>query len=367
MLDLLNYNRPQLEDFFEQAWQMPRFRARQLVQWVHGHQQHDFTQMLNLSQTLRAKLQASAQIKLPSIQSDKTAQDGTRKWLFGLDDGNWIETVYIPEAKRATLCISSQVGCALDCSFCATGKQGFNRNLTTAEIIGQLALAKQLLAQTRTAEPDRHLPEISNVVMMGMGEPLLNFDNVTAALDLMMDDLAYGLSKYRVTVSTSGVIPAMQRLKAESPAALAVSLHATSNPLRDHLVPLNKKYPLEALLPVCQDYFADHPKRSVTYEYVMLDGLNDRPEDIKALKQRLQQHRCKINLIPFNPFPGSPYRCTAMPKIEDFKAQLQAAGFNTTIRKTRGQDIDAACGQLAGKVFDKTKRTAAGRARRESR
>ena len=270
--------------------------------------------------------------------------------MFSLDQGNAIETVYIPEPKRGTLCISSQVGCALNCSFCSTGKQGFNRNLSHAEIIGQLSIAKQRLSILNPQAV------ITNVVMMGMGEPLLNYDPVVNAMDLMMDDLAYGLSKYRITLSTSGVVPAMMRLKQDSLAALAVSLHAPHDELRNQLVPINKKYPLQQLMEVCRHYYENEPKRSVTFEYVMLKGVNDSISHAKQLIRLLQGVSAKMNLIPFNPFPGTQYECSDRDVIEAFQERLVRSGLPTWIRRTRGQNIDGACGQLAGQFADRTGR-----------
>jgi 23S rRNA (adenine2503-C2)-methyltransferase len=280
------------------------------------------------------------------------SEDGTRKWLLDVGNGNAIESVFIPETNRGTLCISSQAGCALDCSFCSTGKQGFNRNLTTAEIIGQLWLANRLLGATADGER-----VISNVVMMGMGEPLANLENVVTALRLMLDDHAYGLSRRRVTVSTSGIVPAMDRLREECPVALAVSLHAPNDALRDELVPINRKYPLRELLAACQRYLTAAPRDFVTFEYVMLDGVNDSDAHARELVAIAHDVPCKYNLIPFNPFPKSPYRRSPAERIRRFAGILQDAGIVATTRKTRGDDVDAACGQLAGQVLDKTRRT----------
>jgi 23S rRNA (adenine2503-C2)-methyltransferase len=276
--------------------------------------------------------------------------DGTRKWLLQLDDGNRIETVFIPEENRNTLCVSSQVGCALNCSFCSTARQGFNRNLTTAEIVGQL-----WLAQRRVGEGESH--RIGNVVLMGMGEPLLNLDNVVNAIRLMLDDFAYGLSKRRVTLSTSGVVPAMDRLREACDVSLAVSLHATDDALRDVLVPINRKYPITELLAACKRYVDREGRRKITFEYVMLDGVNDTPAHARALLRLLRDVPAKINLIPFNPFPGTSYRCSSPEAIEEFQTLLMNAGMITMVRKKRGDDIDAACGQLVGKVADRSRRT----------
>jgi len=350
-VNLLNYSKTALEAFFTELGEKP-FRARQVLQWIHQQDVFDFDQMLNLSKALREKLKTIATVEVPEIAFDQVSIDGTRKWLLKLSCGNNIEMVYIPEHTRGTLCISSQVGCGLNCTFCATGAQGFNRDLTVAEIISQLTIAKRLLANE---DPPR---TITNVVMMGMGEPLLNFDNVVAAMDLMMDDLAYGLSKYRVTLSTSGLVPEIKRLSYTSKVALAISLHAPNNALRNELVPLNKKYPLEELIKACKAYFNDRDehKRYITMEYVMLDGVNDKPEHAKQLAALLEGVRCKINLIPFNPFPMTQYKRSSPERIASFQKQLMIAGYNTIVRRTRGEDISAACGQLAGDFKDKTSR-----------
>lgn len=353
-LNLLGLDRPALHAFLATLGEKP-FRADQILKWVHQQRIDDIDVMTNLSKTLRDKLRESTCIQLPEIIWEKVSNDGTHKWLLRLTGGNSIEMVFIPEKRRGTLCISSQVGCALDCRFCSTGKQGFSRNLTMAEIIGQLQLAIRRLSHLQT---DHAKPVITNVVFMGMGEPLLNYDNVIPAMNLMMDDNAYGLSKYRVTLSTSGMIPAMLQLKAASPAALAVSLHAPNDALRNVLVPLNKKYPLRELMAVCRDYFAGHAKRVVTFEYVMLNGINDSAQHAKELVDLLRQVPCKLNLIPFNPFPLTEYTCSPMETIREFQKIVQTSGIHTTIRKTRGDDIDAACGQLVGKFQDRTSRNA---------
>jgi len=329
------------------------FRAQQLIQWIHQSGINDFSKMSNLSKALCAKLTQIAEIRLPEIVSTEKSSDGTHKWLIKLECGNCIETVFIPEEKRGTLCVSSQVGCALNCSFCSTGKQGFNRNLTVAEIISQVWLSVRALSNKNGLHDKR----ITNVVMMGMGEPLLNFDNVVMAMDIMMDDLAYGLSKRRVTLSTSGIIPEMERLREISPVSLAVSLHAPNDLLRNVLVPVNKKYPLAQLMAVCKNYFANEPKRVVTFEYVMLKGVNDTPEHAKQLIKLLHDVPAKVNLIPFNPFPLTQYERSSKTAIDAFRNQLVAKGINTITRKTRGDDIDAACGQLAGEVKDRTSRS----------
>ena len=285
---------------------------------------------------------------------NKLHKDGTHKWLFKLDDGNAVETVFIPERTRGTLCVSSQVGCALNCSFCSTGKQGFNRNLSVSEIIGQVYQAEKRLQQTQQVKRER---AVTNVVMMGMGEPLLNFDNVVIAMDIMMDDLGYGLSKRRVTLSTSGVIPAMLKLKEVSDVALAVSLHAPNDELRNKLVPINKKYPIAPLMEVCRDYFTG-TRRRVTFEYVMLEGVNDSKKHANELIKILKSVPAKVNLIPFNPFPMTEYRCSSPSVIENFRERLDNAGINCIVRRTRGDDIDAACGQLVGNFQDRTPRRA---------
>lgn len=352
-INLLNFNAEQMRAFISSKGEKP-FRAQQLMQWIHQFGVVKFDEMTNLSKSFRAMLHQEAEVVVPEIVAEQTSNDGTCKWLLKLDCGNSIEAVYIPEKARGTLCVSSQVGCGLNCSFCSTAKQGFNRNLSTAEIIAQLWVAVRMLSKTK----GQHDRRVTNVVMMGMGEPLLNFDAVVAAMDLMMDDHAYGLSKRRVTLSTSGVIPAMQRLKEQSDVALAVSLHAPTNELRDVLVPVNKKYPLEQLIPLCRDYFKGDSKRVVTFEYVMLKGVNDQAEHAKALVKLLKNVPCKVNLIPFNPFPMTQYECSSLKAINAFRDCLTANGINTITRKTRGDDIDAACGQLAGEFKDRTSRSA---------
>ena len=304
--------------------------------------------MSNLSKPLREKLKEKSEINFLDIALDQLSHDGTRKWLFRLSEGNCIETVFIPEDSRGTLCVSSQVGCAVNCTFCSTGKQGFSRDLTVAEIIGQVLLASRLLLPQKKA--------ITNVVMMGMGEPLLNFNNVVQTLDILLDDYAYGLSKRRVTVSTSGIIPKMIELKKRSPVALAVSLHAPNDELRNVLVPVNRKYPLSELMSVCSDYFKEEPRRAVMMEYVMLDDINDSDLHAKQLIQLLKNKAVKVNLIPFNPFPKTTYHCSPMEKIKKFQKKLMDSDIMTTIRRTRGEDIEGACGQLVGKVEPKNKK-----------
>jgi 23S rRNA (adenine2503-C2)-methyltransferase len=349
--NLLNYDTAQLAGFFAEIGEKP-FRAKQLLRWMHQFGEADFSRMSDLAKPLREKLAAGAVIEVPAIVSDSIAEDGTRKWLVDVGAGNAVESVFIPEANRGTLCVSSQAGCALDCKFCSTGKQGFNRNLTVAEIIGQLWIANKALGAV--PKGDR---VISNVVMMGMGEPLANFDNVVTAMQLMLDDNAYGLSRRRVTLSTSGIVPAIDRLRDSCPVALAVSLHAPNDALRDALVPINRKYPLAELLGACSRYLDRAPRDFITFEYVMLDGINDSAEHARQLIALVRDVPCKFNLIPFNPFPNSGFKRSSAEVIRRFAEILLAAGLVVTTRKTRGDGIDAACGQLAGKVEDKTRRT----------
>ncbi len=345
------------------------FRARQLERWIHQRGASDFEAMTDIPKTLRGVLRENAEISAPRVLRDSTAADGTRKWLLDVGTGNAIEAVFIPERHRGTLCVSSQAGCALECSFCATGRQGFNRNLTSAEIIGQLWLASRALQNqdgraaatpadgTGVTRPGSVISRpITNVVMMGMGEPLANFDNVVTAMRLMLDDDAYGLSRRRVTLSTAGLVPAIDRLRDACPVALAVSLHAPDDKLRDELVPINRKYPLEKLLGACLRYIEKAPRDFVTFEYVMLDRVNDSVAQARQLVERVRDVPCKINLIPFNPFPNSGYQRSTREAIARFRDVLTAAGLTATVRKTRGDDIDAACGQLAGQVRDKTRR-----------
>ena len=350
-MNLIGLDAAGLARFFAAQGEKP-FRARQLLRWIHQQGETDFARMSDLAKPLRDQLAASARIDAPVIVGDTTAEDGTRKWLLKVDEANAVEAVFIPETNRGTLCISSQAGCVLDCAFCSTGKQGFNRNLSTAEIIGQLWLANNKLRSAENPRP------ISNVVMMGMGEPLLNLDNVIPALRLMLDDNAYGLSRRRLTVSTSGVIPGMDRLRDECPVALAVSLHAPNDALRDRLVPVNKKYPLRELVAACNRYLEKAPRDFITFEYVMLDGVNDSETQARELVALAKRVRCKFNLIPFNPFPGAEFSRTDADRIRRFAQVLQGAGLTVTTRKTRGDDIAAACGQLAGDVVDRTRRRA---------
>ena len=357
MINLLDFDAVGLTDWFAQLGEKP-FRARQVLRWIHRFGVDDFGQMTDVAKSLRAKLADMAEIRGPVPVRDSTAADGTRKWLLDVGSNNAVEAVFIPEANRGTLCISTQVGCALECSFCSTGKQGFNRNLTTAEIIGQLWHANRMLgAVKQPGFGDSGERVISNVVLMGMGEPLANFDNVVTALRLMLDDHAYGLSRRRVTVSTSGIVPAMDRLRDECPVALAVSLHASNDGLRDRLVPINQKYPLRELMAACQRYLERAPRDFVTFEYVMLDGVNDSEAHARELVALVRDTPCKFNLIPFNPFPNSGFLRSPAERIRRFAAILIDAGIVTTTRKTRGDDVDAACGQLAGQVQDRTRRT----------
>ncbi|EKD75743.1 MAG: hypothetical protein ACD_44C00034G0002 [uncultured bacterium] len=346
-VNLLNFNRENLAACLVE-WGEPAYRGTQLLQWIHQKGVFDFDAMSNLSKPLREKLKEKSEINFLDIALDQLSHDGTRKWLFRLSEGNCIETVFIPEDSRGTLCVSSQVGCAVNCTFCSTGKQGFSRDLTVAEIIGQVLLASRLLLPQKKA--------ITNVVMMGMGEPLLNFNNVVQTLDILLDDYAYGLSKRRVTVSTSGIIPKMIELKKRSPVALAVSLHAPNDELRNVLVPVNRKYPLSELMSVCSDYFKEEPRRAVMMEYVMLDDINDSDLHAKQLIQLLKNKAVKVNLIPFNPFPKTTYHCSPMEKIKKFQKKLMDSDIMTTIRRTRGEDIEGACGQLVGKVEPKNKK-----------
>jgi len=330
-----------------------RFRATQLFRWIHQRGARNFEQMSDLAKSLREKLKTSAHITALPVISQHISADGTIKWLFDVGDGNAVESVFIPEDDRGTLCVSSQAGCAVGCRFCSTGHQGFSRNLSTAEIVAQLWFAEHFLRQ-HLGTSER---VISNVVMMGMGEPLQNYGALIPALKVMLDDHGYGLSRRRVTVSTSGVVPMVERLAQDCPVALAVSLHAPNDALRDSLVPLNRKYPLDELLQVCVRYLDHAPRDFITFEYCMLDGVNDSPEHARELTALVQRHRirCKFNLIPFNPFPASGLTRSPQARVQAFAKQLLDAGIVTTVRKTRGDDIDAACGQLAGDVKDRTR------------
>lgn len=351
-VNLLGLSRKQMEAFFA-AMGEKAFRAQQVMKWIYQEGVDEFDAMTNLSKVLREKLKERAEIRLPEVVQDHPSSDGTRKWLLKVDEINHIEMVYIPEAERSTLCVSSQVGCTLACSFCSTARQGFNRNLTTAEITGQIALATRIIGLPQ----NKGERVITNVVLMGMGEPLLNLENVAPALELMQDDLAFGISKRRVTVSTAGVVPGIDQLRELSDVSLAVSLHAPNDELRDQLVPINKKYPIKELMAACKRYVAGKPHRRVTFEYVMLAGVNDSLEHARQLVKILRPVPSKVNLIPFNPFPGAPYECSSLAQINAFREVIMQAGIITVTRKTRGEDIAAACGQLAGKVQDRTRRS----------
>jgi 23S rRNA (adenine2503-C2)-methyltransferase len=355
-VNLLDFDAEGLAAWFAGHGEKP-FRARQVLRWMHRFGEDDFGRMTDVAKSLRATLAAEAEIRGPVTVRDTSADDGTRKWLLDVGADNAVETVFIPEANRGTLCVSTQVGCALECAFCSTGKQGFNRNLTTAEIIGQLWHANRVLgAVKQPGVGDSGERVISNVVLMGMGEPLANFDNTVAALKLMLDDNAYGLSRRRVTVSTSGIVPAMDRLREAVPVALAVSLHAPDDKLRDRLVPINKKYPLKELMAACRRYLESAPRDFITFEYVLLDGVNDSDAHARALLALVKDVPSKFNLIPFNPFPDSGFYRSPPERVRRFQEILMAAGVVATVRKTRGDDIDAACGQLAGQVKDKSRR-----------
>lgn len=352
-INLLGLDRKAMQDFFISLGEKS-YRADQALKWIHFHGIHDINAMTNFSKSLREKMLAVSIIQPPDVAYENTSPDDTHKWVIRLADGNCIETVFIPSKTRGTLCVSSQVGCTLNCDFCSTGKQGFNRNLTSAEIIGQVWVAVRHLSKMEGT----HDHAVTNVVMMGMGEPLLNFDPVVSAMNIMLDDYCYGLSKRRVTLSTAGVIPAMYRLREVSDVALAVSLHAPNDELRNILVPLNKKYPLKELIQACKDYFAGDKRRYVTIEYVMLDGVNDQVHHAKQLIVLLKDVRSKVNLIPFNPFPNTSYKRSSQETIDRFQKILMDAGLNCITRKTRGEKIDAACGQLVGQVKDRTRRSA---------
>jgi 23S rRNA (adenine2503-C2)-methyltransferase len=351
-VNLLGMTRAELESFVAGFGAKP-YRARQLLKWIYRRGESDFARMTDLAKDFRAELALRAEIRVPEIVSARTASDGTRKWLLRMPGaaGNEqvVETVFIPEPGRGTLCVSSQIGCALDCSFCATGAQGFNRNLTAAEIIGQLWLANRELGY----EPDGERI-VSNVVLMGMGEPLANYRNVLPAMQLMLDDLGYDLSRRRVTLSTSGLVPQIYRLAEDANVALAVSLHAPNDRLRDELVPINRKHPIAELLAACWHYLERQNGRSVTFEYTMLDGVNDKPEQARELARLLRGRDAKVNLIPFNTFPGTRYRRSSAEAIRRFRDLLMQGGVMATVRRTRGDDIDAACGQLRGQVLDRT-------------
>lgn len=361
-INLLGMTREALEAFFISLGEK-KFRATQVMQWIHARGVDDFDAMSDLGKGLRAKLGELAEIRAPAVVLRDFSQDGTRKWVLEMDGGGKVETVFIPDGERGTLCVSSQVGCALDCSFCSTGKQGFQRDLSAAEIIGQVWIANRSFPP-RTNMGERN---ITNVVMMGMGEPLLNLGSVLPALELMKDDFAYGISRRRVTVSTSGVVPGIDALGEAIDVSLALSLHAPNDELRSELVPINRKYPIAEVLAACKRYLARYPTnshRSITMEYVMLKGVNDSVEHAQQLAALLRDIPSKINLIPFNPFPNSGYERSSNNQIRRFQETLMAAGYVTTVRTTRGEDIDAACGQLVGQVNDRTRRSERWRASR---
>ncbi len=351
--NLLGMTPVQLASYFEEIGEKP-FRATQVLKWMHQHGAESFDEMTNISKTLRVKLNEQAEIREPEVVSQDISKDGTRKWVIRVDGGSCVETVLIPEGNRGTLCVSSQVGCSLNCSFCSTGKQGFNRNLSAAEIIGQVRIAIKSFGAMDPANKR----VVTNVVMMGMGEPLMNFERVVSAMTLMMEDNAYGLSKRRVTLSTAGVVPAIDKLGDVLDVSLAVSLHAPNDKLRDELVPVNKKYPIKELMDACHRYLGKlNDKRVITIEYTMMEGVNDLPEHAHQLAKLLKTLPCKLNIIPFNPFPNSGYTRPKAAAIEHFKNTMHKAGIRTTVRRTRGEEIDAACGQLVGIVEDRTKRT----------
>jgi 23S rRNA (adenine2503-C2)-methyltransferase len=353
-VNLLGLSRPQMEEFFLTMGEK-KFRAQQVLKWIHHHQADSFEQMTDVGKALRQKLSEVAEIRGPKVTHESISRDGTRKWVFEMDNGGAVETVFIPDGRRGTLCVSSQVGCAVDCSFCSTGEQGFQRDMTSAEIIGQVWQA------SRAFGPRRNLGQhpITNVVMMGMGEPLLNYDKVLTAMRIMKDDLGYGIGKKRITVSTSGVIPKMNQLSEDLDVSLAVSLHAPNDELRNQLVPLNRKYPLKDLMAACKRYSKNitHRHNTITMEYVMLRDVNDKPEHARQLVKLLNGIPVKVNLIPFNPFPHAGYERSRKNDILEFHKYLNDNGVMTTVRTTRGDDIDAACGQLVGQVKDRTRRS----------
>jgi 23S rRNA (adenine2503-C2)-methyltransferase len=351
-INLLGLSPKKMDAFFEGLGEK-RFRTQQMLKWIHQIGESNFDNMTNMSKSMRAKLAEVAEISLPEIIHEQVSKDGTRKWVMRMPGGSSIETVYIPEKERGTLCVSSQIGCALDCSFCSTGKQGFNRDLTVSEIIGQVFVASQCL----DTPGEKRVRRITNVVMMGMGEPLLNFDNVVDSMELMMNDFAYSLSKRRVTLSTSGVVPMMDKLGNLADVSLAISLHAGNDKLRDVLVPINKKYPIKELIAATNRYLEKLPdRRKATIEYTMMKDVNDSIEDAEEIAEVLKNTPCKINLIPFNPFPNSGYERPSNNRVYRFRDLLHERGFIVTIRSTRGDDIDAACGQLVGQVEDRTRR-----------
>lgn len=351
--NLLDLDRGAMEQFFASLGER-RFRAEQLLKWIYRQGVTEFGSMTDLSKILRGRLAEIAVVDAPEVARMERSIDGTRKWLFRLHDGNCVETVFIPEEQRGTLCVSSQVGCALNCTFCATARQGFSRNLGVAEIIGQVWQVERMLAAD--AGPDRRT--LTNVVLMGMGEPLLNYDNVVSAMRLLLDDIGFGLSRRRVTLSTAGVVPAIDRLAQDCPVSLAVSLHAPDDDLRNQLVPLNRKYPIAALLAACRRYVQGESRRRVTFEYTLMDGVNDSVGHARRLRRLLADMPAKVNLIPFNPVIGVPYRRSPPAAIDRFRDELLAGGVMTITRRTRGEDISAACGQLAGRVVDRTRRSA---------
>ena len=353
--NLLGLPRSALEAFVAELGSKP-FRARQLMGWIYKRGVDSFASMTDLAKEFRAQLDERACVRVPEVVRLQRSADGTRKWLLSADSSQAFEMVFIPEPERGTLCISSQVGCALDCAFCSTAQQGFNRNLTSAEIVGQVWLAQRELAAERAAqaEPAGSERVVTNVVLMGMGEPLANLRNVVPALNILLDDFGFDLSRRRVTLSTSGLVPQIYRLAAECNVALAVSLHAPDDELRNELVPINRKHPIAELLEACWHYIDEQNGRSVTFEYVMLDGVNDAPQQARALARLLKGHPAKVNLIPFNPFPGTRYRRSPQAAIQCFRDELLRQGVLATTRRTRGEDIDAACGQLAGRVIDRT-------------
>ena len=359
--NLFDLDRVGLEDFFEQVLDEKRYRAHQVMKWIHHRHETDFAAMTDLGKALRAKLEQHAVVHVPQVIFDKASADGTHKWLLGMDPKNAIETVFIPDKGRGTLCVSSQVGCALNCQFCSTATHGFNSNLSTAEIIGQVWVAARHLGNV----PHRQR-KLTNVVMMGMGEPLMNFDNVVRAMGIMRDDLGYGLANKRVTLSTSGLVPQIDQLGEASDVSLAVSLHAPNDALRTELIPLNRKYPIAELLAACQRYVVRKPRSSITFEYTLMKGVNDQPAHARELAQLMRRFdnavqmkdAAKVNLIPFNPFPGTRFERSDEADIRAFQKQLQDARVLTTVRRTRGDDIDAACGQLKGQVSDRTRRQA---------
>ncbi len=352
-VNLLGLSPSKLEDFFEEIGEK-RFRATQVLKWIHQLGATNFDEMTNISKALRAKLSEMAEIRDPEVVLENISKDGTRKWVIRTDGGSCVETVLIPENGRATLCVSSQIGCSLDCSFCSTGKQGFNRNLSAAEIIGQVRVAIRSFGPFDPSGDRR----VTNVVLMGMGEPLMNFENVVDATQLMMEDNAYGLSKRRVTLSTAGVVPALDKLAEVSDVSLAVSLHAPNDELRNQLVPINRRYPINELIDSCNRYLKSlNDKRVATVEYTLIAGVNDQPEHARQLVKLLRRLPSKLNLIPFNPFPNSDYERPSESAILAFKQVMLNAGILTTVRKTRGDDVDAACGQLVGQVADRTRRS----------